>query len=143
MTKKDKNFIDNILEQFGDKVLDNHKKNIEAISTGCLSLDTSIGIGGIPRGMITELYGPEGSGKTTVALNTAKLLANEGSKTLYIDVENLLNTSIIKAVLGEDTKAENIVILTPDSAEDAFIMAERGIESGEFDLIVIDSIGAM
>ncbi len=143
MPKKETTFLDKILEEFGEKVLDNHKKKIEAISTGCLSLDTSIGIGGIPRGMITELSGPEGSGKTTVALNTAKVLAATGSKTLYIDVENLLNTSIMKAVLGEDAKVENIIPLTPDSAEDAFIMAEKGIESGEFDLIVIDSVGAM
>jgi recombination protein RecA len=143
MAKKSSNFLDAIVEEFGEKVLDNHTKKIEAISTGCLSLDTSIGVGGIPKGMITELSGPEGSGKTTIALNTAKGLANEGKKTLYIDVENLLNTSIMKAVLGEDTKVENIIILTPDSAEDAFIMAEKGIESGEFDLIVIDSIGAM
>ena len=143
MAKKAKTFLDDILEEFGDKVLDNHNKVIEAISTGCLSLDTSIGIGGIPKGMITELSGPEGSGKTTVALNTAKVLANQGGKTLYIDVENLLNTSILKAVLGEDAKVENIIILSPDSAEVAFMMAEKGISSGEFDLIVIDSIGAM
>jgi len=140
---KDKTFLDDILEEFGDKVLDNHTKQIESVSTGCLSLDTSIGVGGFPKGMITELYGPEGSGKTTIALNTAKLLADNDEKTLYIDVENLLNTSILKAVLGDETKVENIVILTPESAEDAFIMAEKGIESGEFSLIVIDSIGAM
>lgn len=141
--KSDNTFLDLVLEQFGDKVLDNHTKSIESISTGCLSLDTSIGVGGIPRGMITELSGPEGSGKTTVALNTAKVLAELGEKTLYIDVENLLNTKILRAVLGEEAKVENITILTPDSAEDAFIMAEMGLSSGEFGLIVIDSIGAM
>ena len=143
MPKKEKTFLDAMLEKFGEQVLDNHKKEVTAISTGCLSLDTSIGIGGIPRGMLTELSGPEGSGKTTVALNTAKILAKEGKKTLYIDVENLLNTEIMRAVLGEDAKVENIVILTPNSAEDAFTMAEMGIESEEFDLIVIDSVGAM
>lgn len=143
MAKKEQIFLDYILEKFGEKVLDNHTKEVSAISTGSLSLNTSIGIGGIPRGMITELSGPEGSGKTTIALNTAKWLAEEGGKTLYIDVENLLNTKILKAVLGQDAKVENIVILTPESAEDAFMMAEKGIESGEFELIVIDSIGAM
>jgi recombination protein RecA len=141
--KSTETFLDKIIDEFGDKVLDNHTKKIEAISTGCLSLDTSIGVGGIPKGMITELSGPEGSGKTTVALNTAKVLAELGGKTLYLDVENLLNTQILKAVLGEDAKVENILILSPDSAEDTFIMAEKGIETGEFDLIVIDSIGAM
>lgn len=140
---KQKTFIDSILDEFGDKVLNNHEKEISAISTGCLSLDTCIGVGGIPRGMITELSGPEGSGKTTIALNTAKLLAENGGKTLYIDVENLLNVKIMKAVLGDDAKVENIVILTPDSAEDAFMMAEMGLESGEFELVVIDTIGAM
>lgn len=143
MPKKENTFIEEILDIFGDKVLDNHTKKISALSTGSLSLDASIGVGGIPRGMITTMYGPEGSGKTTIALNTAKLLANSDKKVLYIDVENLLNTSLLKAVLGEDTKVENIVILTPDSAEDAFIMAEKGLESGEFELIVIDSVGAM
>ena len=136
-------FLEKIISEFGDKVLDNHRKKIEAISTGCLSLDTSIGVGGIPRGMITEISGPEGSGKTTVALNTAKVLASNGGKTLYLDVENLLNAQLLKAVLGEDAKVENITILSPDSAEDTFIMAEKGIDSGEFDLVVIDSIGAM
>jgi recombination protein RecA len=145
MPKKAKTykFIDDILETFGEKVLDSHTKEVTAISTGSISLNASIGIGGIPRGMITELFGPEGSGKTTVALNTAKTVANDDKKVLYIDVENLLNTSILKAVLGDNVKIENIVILTPDSAEDAFVMAEKGIESGEFELIIIDSIGAM
>lgn len=143
MAKKEKKFVDEILDLFGEKVLDNHTKTIEAISTGCLSLNTSIGVGGIPRGMITTMYGPEGSGKTTIALNTAKQVANAGDKVLYIDVENLLNTSLLKAVLGEDTNVDNIIILTPDSAEDAFIMAEKGISSEEFKLVVIDSVGAM
>lgn len=143
MSKKEPTFLDNILEKFGEEVLDGHMGTIEALSTGSLSLDTSIGIGGIPRGRITEIYGSEGTGKTTIALNTAKLLAETDGKTLYIDVENLLNTEILRSVLGEKAKVENIVILTPDSAEDAFMMAEAGIESKEFGLIVIDSIGAM
>lgn len=140
---KDAKFLDKIVEEFGDKVLDNHTKEIESISTGCLSLDTSIGVGGIPRGMITELSGPEGSGKTTIALNTAKVFAESGGKTLYIDVENLLNKKLLKAVLGEDAPVDKIITVTPDSAEDAFTMAEMGLESKEFGLIVIDSIGAM
>ena len=144
MPKKSRgSFLDDILDTFGEKVLDNHTKKIEAISTGSLSLDTSIGVGGIPKGMITTMYGPEGSGKTTIALNTAKTVANSGGKVLYLDVENLLNTSLIKAVLGQDTVVENIVTLTPDSAEDTFMMAEKGISSGEFELIIIDSVGAM
>src|SRR5574339_6883 len=141
--KAEKNFLDFIVEEFGEKVLDNHTKKIQSVSTGCLSLDTSIGVGGIPKGMVTMMYGPEGSGKTTIALNTAKVLAESGGKTLYLDVENLLNTEILRTVLGSDAKIENITILSPDSAETAFEMAERGIESEEFELIVIDSIGAM
>lgn len=143
MAKKEKTFLDAILVKFGEDVLDNHTKTVGAISTGCVSLDTSIGVGGIPRGMFTQIYGPEGSGKTTVALNTAKQVANNNEKVLYIDVENLLNTEILKTVLGEDTKVENIHIMTPKSAEQAFEIAEMGIESEEFPLIVIDSIGAM
>jgi recombination protein RecA len=143
MPKKKQTFLDNILEKFGEDVLDNHTKTVEAVSTGCVSLDTSIGVGGIPKGMFTQLYGPEGSGKTTVALNTAKQVANAGGKVLYIDVENLLNTEILTSVLGEDVKIENIHIMTPDFAEMAFEIAEMGIESEEFELIVIDSIGSM
>jgi recombination protein RecA len=143
MAKKEKTFLDSILDKFGEQVLDNHTKTVQAISTGCVSLDTSIGVGGIPRGMFTQLYGPEGSGKTTVALNTAKQVVKDGGKVLYIDVENLLNTEILKSVLGKETNVEGIEILTPDSAEMAFLMAEMGIESGEFELIVIDSIGSM
>lgn len=143
MARKAKTFVDSIIEKFGDKILNNHTKEIRAMTTGSLSLDAAIGVGGIPRGMITEMYGAEGSGKTTVALNVAKKLAESGGKTLYIDQENLLNTELLKAILGEDTKTENITIVTPDSAEDSFMIAEAGIDSGEFDLIVIDSIGAM
>lgn len=143
MAKKEKSFNEYIIEKFGEQVLDNHTKVIEALSTGCLSLDTSIGVGGIPKGMISVLFGPEGSGKTTIALNTAKQVANRGGLVLYIDVENLLNTSLLKAVLGEDTKVENITILTPMSAEDAFMMIEHAIASEEFELIVLDSVGAM
>lgn len=143
MARKAKGFVESIIEKFGDTVLDNHTKEVQAITTGSLSLDAAIGVGGIPRGMVTELYGAEGSGKTTVALNVAKGLAQSGGKTLYVDTENLLNQNILKAALGEDTKIENIVIVTPDSAEDAFMIAEAGIDSGEFELIVIDSIGAM
>lgn len=144
MAKKKSSFTDRILEDFGEKVLDNHTKEVTAISTGSLSLNSAIGIGGIPRGMITELFGAEGSGKTTIALSTAMQVANTGSKVLYIDSENLLNTELLKAVLGTKlTNPENIVIVTPDSAEDCFMIAEAGIESEEFELIVIDSIGSM
>lgn len=143
MARKAKGFVESIIEKFGDMVLDNHTKEIQAITTGSLSLDAAIGVGGIPRGMITEIYGAEGSGKTTVALNVAKGLADNGGKTLYIDTENLLNQKLLKVVLGESAKTENIIIITPDSAEDAFMIAEAGIDSGEFELVVIDSIGAM
>ena len=143
MPKKPQGFLEAMIEQFGDAITDNHTKQVEVISTGSLSLDSSIGVGGIPKGMITELFGPEGSGKTTVALNTSKTVVNNGGRVLYIDVENLLNPQLLKAVLGEDFDIDGIQIMTPDSAEDAFIMAEAGIESGEFELIVVDSIGAM
>ena len=142
-TQKTQDFNDYIIEKFGEQVLEGHKKEITAVTTGCTSLDTSIGVGGIPKGMITVIYGPEGSGKTTMALNTAKGVANSGKKVLYIEVENLLNGSIIKAVLGDDTQVDNILILSPKSGEDAFMMAEAGIASGDFELVVVDSIGAM
>lgn len=142
MTKTSTDFITKIIDEFGEKILDSDNK-ITSIPSSSTSLNASIGIGGIPRGMITELYGPEGSGKTTLALDISKNVANAGEKVLYIDVENLLNYSILTSVLGTDVKQENIVFVTPRSAEDAFMVAEAGIEAKEFSLIVIDSIGAM
>lgn len=136
-------FIDEIIEKFGESALVGEEDSVEVISTGCLSLDVSIGVGGIPRGKITEIFGPEGSAKTTIALSVVKSCLSEGGKACYIDVEHMLDYPLLKDMLGEVFDPERFIILTPDTAENAFEMAEAAFNSGEFDLVVLDSIGAL
>jgi recombination protein RecA len=139
-----KDFVQDILDEFGEGVLSQEDaKNLNTFSTGSLSLDSSIGVGGIPRGKVTEIFGPEGTGKTTIALNIAKNAIEEGSKVLYIDVENLLDNYLVEGILGMKLPEESLLILHPDTAEDAFTIGEMGINSKEFGLIVLDSVGAL
>lgn len=140
--KQAKTFLDNVVEQFGEFLL-SEDRVYKAIPTGCLSLDASIGIGGIPKGRITEIYGPEGSGKTTIALSLARSAVHGGDKVLYIDVENLLDYHIIPDMLGEALPKDRFYLVQPDTAEQAFEIAEMGINSKEFGLIVFDSVGAL
>jgi len=140
---KEKDFLDLILEEFGDAVVIKRDENITAISTGSLALDASIGIGGIPRGKITEISGPPGSGKTTIALSTMRNAVKEGGKVLYMDLENSLNYSIIDAMIGMEVPEDKFILLTADNAENAFDMIELAIKRNEFDLIVIDSVGVL
>ena len=143
MAKKYDNFLDEILGEFGEAVVVKRDEDIRAISTGSISLDASIGIGGIPRGKITEIFGSESTGKTTTALSCVKTVIHEGGKVLYIDVENVLNFKLLKNMLGEEIPEDRLVILTAEDAESALYMAELGIKHNEYDLIVIDSIGAL
>lgn len=138
-----KDFNDEILERFGDSVLIGKDEKIEPLSTGCLSLDASIGIGGVPRGRITEIYGPEGSAKTTLALSIVRTAIHQNEKALYIDVENMLDLQLVNAILGEKIPEGLLTIVTPDTAEDALGIADTAIKSGEFAVVVIDSIGAL
>jgi recombination protein RecA len=135
-------FLEKIIEEFGESVVVNDIK-ISPISTGSLSLDVSIGIGGIPRGKITEIFGPEGSGKTTLAISIARSSINSGEKVLYIDAENMLNLGLVESIMGMKIPQNLMVILTPDTAEDALTMADWGVKSGEFSLVIVDSIGAL
>jgi len=136
-------FIEGIIEKFGEAALVGEDDTVEVISTGCLSLDVSIGVGGIPRGKITEIFGPEGSAKTTIALSVVKTVLADGGKACYIDVEHMLDYPLLKDMLGEVFDPKRFIILTPDTAEDAFEMAEAAFASEEFDLVVIDSVGAL
>lgn len=136
-------FVDDILEQFGDNAMINQEDKIDVIPTQCLSLDVSIGVGGIPRGKITEIFGSEGGGKTTLAIQIIRETLKLGLKALYIDAEHMLDYGLLKDMVGEDFDEENLVILNPDTAEDAFTMLEKGINSHEFAAIILDSIGAL
>lgn len=136
-------FVDNIIEQFGESVMKNNTDSIDVISTGCLSLDVSIGVGGIPRGKFTEIFGSEGGGKTTLALSIIKEALKTNLKVLYVDAEHMLDYTLLKDMIGEDLDRDKLIILNPETAEDAFTMMESGIASNEFAMVILDSIGAL
>lgn len=138
-----KDFLETLLDKLGEESLVEETETIIPISTGSISLNASIGIGGIPRGRITEIYGSEGSGKTTLCLNTAINCIKKGGKVLYIDVEQMLDYPTVKSMLSVDINKNELIILRPTSAENAVEMAEYGIDSEEFELIIFDSIGAL
>ena len=112
----------------------------EAISTGSLTLDMALGIGGVPRGRIVEIYGPESSGKTTVALQIIAEGQKTGGIAAFIDVEHALDPVYAQA-LGVDI--DNLLVSQPDSGEQALEIAEALVRSGAIDVIVIDSVAAM
>ena len=114
--------------------------NVDAIPTGSMTLDMALGIGGVPRGRIVEIYGPESSGKTTVALSIVAQAQKAGGEAAFIDVEHALDPVYAKA-LG--VNIENLLVSQPDSGEQALEIAEALIRSGAIDVIVLDSIAAM
>ncbi|CCL25383.1 recombinase RecA [Clostridioides difficile] len=114
--------------------------SIDVISTGVIGLDIAIGIGGLPRGRIVEVYGPESSGKTTVALSCVASAQKDGGIAAFIDAEHALDPVYAKA-LGVDV--DNLIISQPDTGEQALEIAEALIRSGAIDIIVIDSVAAL
>ncbi|MCC0630884.1 MULTISPECIES: recombinase RecA [unclassified Clostridioides] len=114
--------------------------SIDVISTGAIGLDIAIGIGGLPRGRIVEIYGPESSGKTTVALSCVASAQKNGGIAAFIDAEHALDPVYAKA-LGVDV--DNLIISQPDTGEQALEIAEALIRSGAIDIIVIDSVAAL
>jgi recombination protein RecA len=114
--------------------------NVAAIPTGSMTLDMALGIGGVPRGRIVEIYGPESSGKTTVALSIVAQAQKAGGEAAFIDVEHALDPVYAKA-LG--VNIDNLLVSQPDSGEQALEIAEALIRSGAIDVIVLDSIAAM
>ena len=114
--------------------------NVEAIPTGSLSLDIALGIGGIPRGRIVEVYGPESSGKTTLALHMIAEAQKMGGEAAFIDAEHALDPVYAKH-LGVDI--ENLIVSQPDTGEQALEIAEALVRSGALDVIVIDSVAAL
>jgi recombination protein RecA len=122
------------------KLSDNKVQDIPAISTGSLGLDMALGIGGIPRGRVTEIYGPESSGKTTLTLHCIAEAQKAGGLAAFIDAEHAFDKSYAEK-LGIDT--ENLLISQPDNGEQALEIAEHLIRSGAIDIIVIDSVAAL
>jgi len=119
---------------------DTPKVRIEAIPTGAINLDAAIGIGGIPRGRVTEIYGPESSGKTTLCLHVVANAQKTGGVAAFIDAEHALDTEYA-AKLGVDI--ENLLISQPDTGEQALEICEILVRSGAVDVIVIDSVAAL
>ncbi len=116
------------------------KSSVDAIPTGCLSLDVALGVGGIPRGRIIEIFGPESSGKTTVALHLVAEVQKMGGIAAYVDAEHALDPAYAKN-LGVDT--ENIYLSQPDDGEQALEIAEIMVRSGAIDIVIIDSVAAL
>lgn len=114
--------------------------NVEAIPTGALSLDIALGIGGLPRGRIIEIYGPESSGKTTVALHVVAQVQKMGGEAAFIDAEHALDPVYAEA-LG--VKTDDLIVSQPDTGEQALEITEQLVRSGAVDVIVIDSVAAL
>ncbi|MBC7230133.1 MAG: recombinase RecA [Actinobacteria bacterium] len=119
---------------------DNHRFQVEAIPTGALSLDLALGIGGVPRGRVVEIFGPESSGKTTVALHIIAEAQKRGGIAAFIDAEHALDPGYAKA-LGVDV--DELLISQPDTGEQALEIAEMLVRSGALDVVVIDSVAAL
>jgi recombination protein RecA len=133
-----------IEKQFGKgsimKLDENSILDIEAISTGCLSLDIALGIGGVPRGRIIEIYGPESSGKTTIALHIIAEAQKIGGEAAFIDAEHALDPSYAKN-LGVDI--DNLIVSQPDTGEQALEITEALVRSNAIDVLVVDSVAAL
>ncbi len=115
-------------------------RNIEVIPTGCLALDLALGIGGVPRGRIIEIYGPESSGKTTVSLHMIAEAQKLGGTAAFIDAEHALDPTYAQR-LGVDLK--NLYVSQPDNGEQALEIVDQLVHSGALDIIVIDSVAAL
>jgi recombination protein RecA len=113
---------------------------VDSISTGAINLDAAIGIGGIPRGRVTEIYGPESSGKTTLCLHVVANAQKNGGVAAYIDAEHALDTEYATK-LGVDV--ENLLVSQPDTGEQALEICEILVRSGAVDVVVIDSVAAL
>ena len=133
-----------IEKQFGKgsvmKLVDFTAMNVEAIPTGALSLDVALGIGGIPKGRIVEIFGPESSGKTTLALHMIAESQKRGGEAAFIDAEHALDPVYAKH-LGVDI--DNLIVSQPDTGEQALEIAEALVRSGAIDIIVVDSVAAL
>src|SRR5690606_34429257 len=119
---------------------DEERAPIQAIPTGSIALDVALGIGGLPRGRIVEIYGPESSGKTTVALHAVANAQADGGIAAFIDAEHALDPEYAKK-LGVDTDA--LLVSQPDTGEQALEIADMLIRSGALDIVVIDSVAAL
>ena len=133
-----------ITKQFGEgsimRLGDNHKMKVETVSTGSLAIDLALGVGGLPRGRIMEIYGPESSGKTTFCLSVIAEAQRHGGLAAFIDVEHALDPKYARVV---GVNLDDLLVSQPDSGEDALNITETLIRSNAIDVIVIDSVAAL
>lgn len=133
-----------IEKQFGQGAImrlgENNTLKVDAISTGSLTLDLATGIGGLPKGRIIEIYGPESSGKTTLALHCVAEAQKQGGEAAFIDAEHALDPTYAKA-LGVDV--DSLLVAQPDNGEQALEITEQLVRSGAIDIIVVDSVAAL
>ncbi len=136
LKKIEKNFGKGSIMRMGDAA----DTQIATISSGSLAIDEALGVGGYPRGRIIEMYGPEGSGKTTVALHAVAEVQHRGGTAAYIDAENALDPQYAQA-LGVDI--DNLLLSQPDTGEEGLEIADALIASGAVDIVVVDSVAAL
>ena len=138
------NAIEQIKTRFGEGAImkfgDVPKTNVDAISTGCLSLDIATGVGGVPRGRIIEVYGPESSGKTTLAQHIVSEVQKTGGIAAFVDAEHALDPEYA-AKIGVNIK--EMLLSQPDSGEQALEIVETLVRSNAVDVIVVDSVAAL
>ena len=136
--------VNEIKQRFGEgaimKLREAGAVDIDAISTSSVSLDTILGIGGIPRGRVVEIYGPEASGKTTLALHVCAEAQKKGGVAAFVDADHALDPDYAKKI---GVNVEDLLISQPDSAEEALQIVETLVRSGQLDVIVIDSVAAL
>lgn len=138
--------ISQIEKQFGKGSImrlggeDGARVPVEVVPTGALALDVALGVGGLPRGRITEIYGPEGSGKTTVCLHVIAEALKRGGVAAFVDAEHALNPELAEHI-GVDL--ENLLISQPDNGEEALEITDTLVRSGAFDVVVVDSVAAL
>ena len=136
--------IGQIEKQFGAgsimRLGDNASMHVETISTGSIALDLALGVGGLPRGRVTEVYGPESSGKTTIALHVIAEAQKNGGKCAFIDAEHALDPIYAKAI---GCNIDDLLVSQPDTGEQALTITNKLIESGALDVVVVDSVAAL
>ncbi len=139
-----KEAIEQIKKKFGDgaimKLTEVRPSNVDVIPTGSISLDLALGVGGLPRGRVVEIYGPEASGKTTLALHVIAEAQKRGGVGAFVDAEHALDPDYAKRI---GVNIEDLLISQPDSGEEALEIVKTLVESGEVDVIVVDSVAAL
>jgi recombination protein RecA len=139
-----KEAIEEIKQKFGEGAIMKLKEvrpvSVDVISTGCVSLDLALGVGGLPRGRVVEIYGPESSGKTTVALHAIAEAQRKGGVGAFVDAEHALDPEYARRI---GVNVEELLISQPESGEEALEIVKTLVESGEVDVIVVDSVAAL